>query len=219
MKAAIASLKSALETALVNAFGDDLAGTDPVLVPTNNPKFGDYQANVAMSLARQLKNKPRAIAEQIVANLDVSELCEPPEIAGPGFINLKFKTGFLEAQLKEIHQSDRLGVAPVEHPQRVIVDFSSPNIAKEMHVGHLRSTIIGDTLARVLEFLGHDVLRLNHVGDWGTQFGMLITLLRAACPEALTSSEAVDIGDLVAFYKQAKKRFDEDDDFKLRSRQ
>ncbi|MEM6426625.1 MAG: arginine--tRNA ligase, partial [Cyanobacteria bacterium P01_D01_bin.128] len=135
------------------------------------------------------------------------------------FINLKFKTGFLEAQLKEIHQSDRLGVAPVEHPQRVIVDFSSPNIAKEMHVGHLRSTIIGDTLARVLEFLGHNVLRLNHVGDWGTQFGMLITHLRAACPEALTSSEAVDIGDLVAFYKQAKKRFDEDDDFKLRSRQ
>ncbi|MEM8545446.1 MAG: arginine--tRNA ligase [Cyanobacteria bacterium P01_H01_bin.119] len=219
MKAAIASLKSALETALVNAFGDDLAGTDPVLVPTNNPKFGDYQANVAMSLARQLKNKPRAIAEQIVANLDVSELCEPPEIAGPGFINLKFKTEFLEAQLKEIHQSDRLGVAPVENPQRVIVDFSSPNIAKEMHVGHLRSTIIGDTLARVLEFLGHNVLRLNHVGDWGTQFGMLITHLREACPEALTSSEAVDIGDLVAFYKQAKKRFDEDDDFKLRSRQ
>lgn len=219
MLATIATLKSRLEQALVSAFGDDLAGTDPILVPASNPKFGDYQANVAMSLAKRLKNKPRAIAEQIVAHLAVSDLCEAPEIAGPGFINLRLHDTYIEAQLKAIQQDERLGVAPVKQVQKVIVDFSSPNIAKEMHVGHLRSTIIGDSIARILEFVGHDVLRLNHVGDWGTQFGMLITYLREACPAVLTGSENVDIGDLVAFYKQAKKRFDEDDDFKARSRE
>ncbi|RZM75952.1 arginine--tRNA ligase [Leptolyngbya iicbica] len=219
MLSAIATLTQRLEQALVKAFGEDLAGTDPVLVPASNPKFGDYQANCAMALAKRLKDKPRAIAENIVANLDVADICEPPEIAGPGFINLRLQTGYLEAQLQAIASDERLGVVLVASPQKVIVDFSSPNIAKEMHVGHLRSTIIGDSIARVLEFVGHDVLRLNHVGDWGTQFGMLITHLRTACPEALTGSEQVDIGDLVAFYKQAKHRFDEDEDFKSRSRQ
>jgi arginyl-tRNA synthetase len=218
MLSAIATLTSRLQTAIVAAFGDELADTDPILVPASNPKFGDYQANVAMALARPLKNKPRAIAEQIVAHLDVATIAEPPDIAGPGFINIRLTTEYLETQLKAIYGDERLGVAPVKHPQKVIVDFSSPNIAKEMHVGHLRSTIIGDSIARVLEFTGHDVLRLNHVGDWGTQFGMLITHLRDACPEALTGSEAVDIGDLVMFYKQAKARFDDDDDFKARSR-
>ncbi|WP_204140351.1 arginine--tRNA ligase [Halomicronema sp. CCY15110] len=218
MLSAIATLTQRLEQALVQAFGDDLAGTDPVLVPASNPKFGDYQANCAMALAKRLKDKPRAIAEKIVANLAVTDICEPPEIAGPGFINLRLQTSYLEAQLAAIEGDERLGVAPVTSPQKVIVDFSSPNIAKEMHVGHLRSTIIGDSIARVLEFVGHDVLRLNHVGDWGTQFGMLITHLRTACPEALTGSEHVAIGDLVAFYKQAKQRFDEDEDFKARSR-
>lgn len=218
MLSAIATLTSRLQQALIAAFGADLEGTDPVLVPASNPKFGDYQANVAMALAKPLKDKPRSIAEKIVAHLEVSDLCEPPEIAGPGFINLRLKTDYLEAQLKAIEDDERLGVATVKQPQKVIVDFSSPNIAKEMHVGHLRSTIIGDSIARVLEFVGHDVLRLNHVGDWGTQFGMLITHLREACPQALTG-DSVDIGDLVAFYKQAKKRFDEDADFKERSRQ
>lgn len=219
MLSAIATLTKRLEQALVQAFGADLAGTDPVLVPASNPKFGDYQANCAMALAKRLKDKPRAIAEKIVANLDVADICEPPEIAGPGFINLRLQTSYLQTQLQAIAADERLGVAEAEPVQKVIVDFSSPNIAKEMHVGHLRSTIIGDSIARVLEFVGHDVLRLNHVGDWGTQFGMLITHLRTACPEALTGTEAVDIGDLVAFYKQAKQRFDEDEDFKARSRQ
>ena len=218
MLSAIATLKSRLGQALVNAFGPDLAGTDPILVPASNPKFGDYQANGAMSLAKRLKDKPRAIAAKIVAHLEVADLCEPPEIAGPGFINLRLKATYIEAQLKAIEEDERLGVPRVKERRRAIVDFSSPNIAKEMHVGHLRSTIIGDSIARVLEFVGHDVLRLNHVGDWGTQFGMLITHLREACPEALTASGAVDIGDLVAFYKQAKQRFDEDDGFKTRSR-
>ncbi|MDB9528125.1 arginine--tRNA ligase [Oscillatoria sp. CS-180] len=219
MLSAIATLTSRLEQALVNAFGSELEGADPLLVPASNPKFGDYQANCALPLAKRLKDKPRAIAEKIVSNLEVADICEPPEIAGPGFINLRLKTAYLEAQLQIIRKDERLGVEIVKHPQKVVVDFSSPNIAKEMHVGHLRSTIIGDSIARVLEFLGHDVLRLNHVGDWGTQFGMLITHLRDACPEALTGSDTVDIGDLVVFYKQAKKRFDDEDDFKERSRQ
>lgn len=219
MLSTLDDLKQRLQTALVTAFGPDLEGTDPVLVPTNNPKFGDYQANVAMSLAKHLKEKPRAIATKIVENLTIDDLCEPPQIAGPGFINLKFKTEYLQNQLKAIYPDERLGVPTANPVQRTIVDFSSPNIAKEMHVGHLRSTIIGECIARTLEFLGHDVLRLNHVGDWGTQFGMLITHLRDVCPEAITESSSVDIGDLVEFYKQAKKRFDEDEDFKATSRE
>lgn len=219
MKSTIAQLKGQLQQAMVATFGPELEGTDPILVPTANPKFGDFQANVAMSLSKQLKNNPRAIATQIVENLEVSDLCEPPEIAGPGFINLRLKPDYLEAQLKAIQTDQRLGVDPVKQPQPVIVDFSSPNIAKEMHVGHLRSTIIGDSIARVLEFMGHDVLRLNHVGDWGTQFGMLITHLQEVSPNALIDPDSVDIGDLVAFYKEAKQRFDSDDDFKTRSRE
>jgi arginyl-tRNA synthetase len=160
-----------------------------------------------------------AIIKQICRYLDVSDICEAPEIAGPGFINLRLKTDYIEAQLNAIQADARLGVAKTQHPQREIVDFSSPNIAKEMHVGHLRSTIIGDSIARILEFIGHDVLRLNHVGDWGTQFGMLITYLREVSPDALTTANTLEIGDLVEFYKQAKKRFDEDDNFKDTARQ
>lgn len=218
MLSALSTLQARLEQALVQAFGPDLEGADPILVPASNPKFGDYQANGALSLAKPLKQKPRAIAEAIVAHLRVDDICESPEIAGPGFINLRLKQSYLEDQLQAIVSDERLGVSPVKPAQTVIVDFSSPNIAKEMHVGHLRSTIIGDSIARVLEFLGQDVLRLNHVGDWGTQFGMLITHLREACPEALTPSSEVNIGDLVSFYKQAKKRFDEDEAFVARSR-
>ncbi|MEO1350940.1 MAG: arginine--tRNA ligase [Cyanobacteria bacterium J06635_15] len=219
MKSAIASLNSALEAAMVAAFGDDLAGTDPILAATNNPKFGDYQANVAMSLAKQLKSNPRAIAEQIIAHLDVSDLCDPPTVAGPGFINLKFKPAFLETQLKAVQQSDRLGVDRIDPPQRVIVDYPSPNIAKEMHVGHLRPSIIGDCLANILEFVGHDVLRISHVGDWGTPFGMLIAYLREAYPNALDADADLELGDLASFYRQAKRRFDSDSTFQEKSRQ
>jgi arginyl-tRNA synthetase len=215
----IALLAEHFERALIAAFGSEFADTDPLLAATNNPKFGDYQANLAMSLAKRLQQKPRDIATQIIAALDVSDLCEPPEIAGPGFINLRLKTSYLEAQLQQMLTDDRLGIPPVDDPQTIVVDFSSPNIAKEMHVGHLRSTIIGDAIARVLEFQGHNVLRLNHVGDWGTQFGMLITYLREVYPDALTQADALDIGDLVTFYKQAKVRFDDDETFKEASRQ
>ncbi|MGB3533367.1 MAG: arginine--tRNA ligase [Microcoleaceae cyanobacterium] len=212
-------LKLKFKQALTAAFGDEVADIDPMLVAASNPKFGDYQCNVAMSLTKVLKNNPRTIASQIVEQLDVTEICQSPEIAGPGFINLHLKPEYLEQQLNSILNDQRLGIALNQPPQRIIVDFSSPNIAKEMHVGHLRSTIIGDCIARVLEFQGHDVLRLNHVGDWGTQFGMLITYLKEVYPDALTTADALDLGDLVAFYRQAKIRFDEDQAFQKQSRQ
>ncbi len=219
MNATQEHLKEKLKQALGKAFGDEYADTDPILVPASNPKFGDFQANMALSLAKKLGKKPRDIAQEVVDNLDVSDICEKPEIAGPGFINLRLQTSYLEAELNSIQTDARLGVPTAKHPKREVVDFSSPNIAKEMHVGHLRSTIIGDAIARILEFWGHNVIRLNHVGDWGTQFGMLITYLREVSPSALTTANALEIGDLVNFYKQAKKRFDEDDEFQEKSRQ
>ena len=217
MNSTLALLRERLRTALVAAFGPELADADPVLVPASNPKFGDYQANGAMGLAKRLGMAPRAIATQLLDYLDVSDLCDPPEVAGPGFINLRLKTEYLEAQLKAIQADPRLGVAPVPNPKRVIVDYPSPNIAKEMHVGHLRPCVIGDALARILEFLGHDVLRLSHIGDWGTPFGMLIAYLREAYPDALAGGELA-LGDLATFYRAAKKRFDEDTAFQEAAR-
>jgi arginyl-tRNA synthetase len=218
MNSTIAYLTTQLDRAIVAALGDDYAGTDPLLVLSSNPKFGDYQANVAMGLSKKLGQQPRAIAQSIVDNLDVVAMCEVPQIAGPGFINFTVKPSYIAAQLQAVQSDSRLGVPVADKPQRVIVDFSSPNIAKEMHVGHLRSTILGDCIARVLEFRGHDVLRLNHVGDWGTQFGMLILYLREAYPEALTTADALDLGDLVVLYKKAKQRFDEDAEFQAAAR-
>lgn len=207
-----------LQQALVAAFGEDFVGTDPMLAATNNPKFGDYQSNLALSLSKKLGQPPRQVAQAIVDQFESGDMFETPQLAGPGFINLRFKASYLSAQLQLRQNDDRLGIAPTENPQKIIVDFSSPNIAKEMHVGHLRSTIIGDCIARILEFQGHEVLRLNHVGDWGTQFGMLITYLREVAPAALTTADAIDLGDLVAFYKKAKARFDEDPEFQVTAR-
>ena len=201
---------------------------DPQLAPASKPEFGDFQANGALPLAKPLGQPPRAIATAIVAELQAdpafAALCLEPQIAGPGFINLTLRPERLAAEVAARLEDPRLGVPAVQGsedgpPTPVVVDFSSPNIAKEMHVGHLRSTIIGDSLARVLEFRGHPVLRLNHVGDWGTQFGMLITHLKQVAPEALTTADAVDLGDLVAFYRQAKARFDEDEAFQTTSRE
>jgi arginyl-tRNA synthetase len=201
---------------------------DPQLVPASKPEFGDFQANGALSLAKRLGAAPRAIAmavvEQLAADPAFSEGFLPPQIAGPGFINLTLRPERLSAELARRIGDPRLGVEKATTPDdgpvpAVVIDFSSPNIAKEMHVGHLRSTIIGDALARVLEFRGHPVRRLNHVGDWGTQFGMLITHLKEVAPEALTTADAVDLGDLVAFYRQAKARFDADEEFQRRSRE
>ncbi len=212
-------LKQRFQSALISVFGDAFAAVDPILGVSTNPKFGDYQANVALSLAKQVGRPPREVAQAIADGLSVDDLCEAPSVAGPGFINLTLKPAYLEQWLGQIQSDPRLGMALTDRPVRVVVDFSSPNIAKEMHVGHLRSTIIGDAISRILEFQGHDVLRLNHVGDWGTQFGMLITYLREVCPEALVTSDALDLGDLVEFYKKAKQRFDEDEVFKETARQ
>nr|B8HSK8.1 RecName: Full=Arginine--tRNA ligase; AltName: Full=Arginyl-tRNA synthetase; Short=ArgRS [Cyanothece sp. PCC 7425] len=219
MSSPLDHLKTQLQRAMVAAYGETLSGADPLLVNASHPKFGDYQSNAPLPLAKQLNQPPRTIASTIVDHLEVGEAWEPPTIAGPGFINFTLKTSYLASQLELRLTDPRLGISAVKLPLRVVVDFSSPNIAKEMHVGHLRSTIIGDCLARILEFLGHEVLRLNHVGDWGTQFGMLITYLREVCPEALTAPDAVDLGDLVAFYRQAKQRFDSDPDFQAIARQ
>lgn len=219
MQSILFQLQNAVADALVKAFGEELKNTEALVNQASNPKFGDYQSNVALSLTKSLKKNPREIAQNIIDALDLDEMCETPAIAGPGFINFTLKPSYLEASIKELQNDDRLGIEPVDEPQKVVVDFSSPNIAKEMHVGHLRSTIIGDSIARVLEFRGQNVLRLNHVGDWGTQFGMLITYLKEAYPDALTKADALDIGDLVAFYKKAKIRFDEDEEFKDASRQ
>ena len=227
-------LRAAMERAfpeaaqLASAAGHPL---DPQLAPASKPEFGDFQANGALPLAKPLGQPPRAIAQAIVAQLAsepaFAQLCLEPVIAGPGFINLTLRPERLAAEVGARLADPRLGV-PVGANQGagqgvsagpVIVDFSSPNIAKEMHVGHLRSTIIGDCLARVLEFRGHPVLRLNHVGDWGTQFGMLITHLKQVAPEALEHPDAVDLGDLVTFYRQAKARFDADEAFQATARE
>ncbi|MBM5807402.1 MAG: arginine--tRNA ligase [Cyanobacteria bacterium M_surface_10_m2_179] len=221
-----AQLRSAMERAFPEAAAVAQAEgrrLDPQLAPASKPEFGDFQANGALPLAKPLGQPPRAIAEAVVAQLQqdpgFQELCLEPQIAGPGFINISLNPERLAAEVQARLGDQRLGVPDVELGAPVVVDFSSPNIAKEMHVGHLRSTIIGDSLARVLEFRGHPVLRLNHVGDWGTQFGMLITHLKQVAPEALNTADAVDLGDLVAFYRQAKQRFDDDEAFQTTSRE
>jgi arginyl-tRNA synthetase len=142
--------------------------------PAQDPRFGDYQVNCAMALAKVLGGKPHDIASRIAARFDTGDLFEPPEIAGPGFINLRFRMAWLAAELQKIAGDERLGVGPVGSPETVVVDFSSPNVAKPMHVGHLRSTVIGDALSRLYRFLGHQVITDNHLGDWGTQFGILL---------------------------------------------
>lgn len=211
-------LSQRITTAIQTAFGQAAEEVDPAVAAASDPKFGHYQCNAAMTLARRVGQKPREVAMAIIDALDYQDLFEEPEVAGPGFINFRMKPEFLTDQLKQMLLASRLNIQETAAPQRVVVDFSSPNIAKELHVGHLRSTIIGDCIARTLEFIGHDVLRRNHVGDWGTQFGMLLTHLKVVCPEALQPNSTVELGDLVAFYRAAKRRFDEDSTFKEQAR-
>lgn len=188
------------------------------VTPSTQEKFGHYQCNSAMRLAKRLKSKPREIAEAIVGQLERA-LFENVEIAGPGFINLTFRPQFLSSLVDEVLRDSRLGVPRPAKPKRIIVEFSSPNIAKEMHVGHLRSTIIGDALARLFEFLGHDVVRLNHVGDWGTSFGMLIAYMQEEVPEVLEGKVETDLPMLMRWYRSSKQRFDSDEGFKTQARQ
>ncbi|MCC9606954.1 arginine--tRNA ligase [Blastopirellula sp. JC732] len=160
--------------AVLSPLVDETAPLLEMIRPTNDPKFGDYQANCAMPLGKKLGKNPREIAAEIVEKIDLSDMCEPLEIAGPGFINIKLKDAWIEAQLAAAVTDERIGVPLVEAPKKYVLDFSSPNVAKPMHVGHIRSTVIGDSLAKTLRFLGHEVITDNHLGDWGTQFGMII---------------------------------------------
>ena len=205
-------LEQRMSAAMVAAGLPD--GTPAVVAPSSRPEFGDYQANGVMSAAKKQKTNPRQLAEQVVASADLDDLTEPLEVAGPGFINIRLKGDYLAHRLDEALGDDRLGATAAAEASKVVVDYSSPNLAKEMHVGHLRSTIIGDALARVLEFLGCDVIRQNHVGDWGTQFGMLTAYLDRCGAEA-----ASDLGDLEEFYKKSKRLFDEDEQFAQVSRE
>lgn len=202
-----------LVEAMRDVVGDHVGPLDPVLKPATDAKFGDYQANAAMALAKRVGAKPRDLAERIVSAAKLDDICESPEIAGPGFINLRLRPAFLAEQITRAYPNERLGVEKAANPERVALDFSSPNLAKEMHVGHLRSTITGDAVARTLEFCGHTVFRINHVGDWGTQFGMLLQHVRETQPEVLRNPDAFHVGDLEQFYRDAKQRFDTDPAF------
>jgi arginyl-tRNA synthetase len=153
---------------------DDPAEFLAMIRPSGDPKFGDYQANFAMPLGKRLSRPPRDVAADVVAKLKVDDFCDPPEVAGPGFINLRVKDAWLAEQAQRALRSERLNVEPVAAPRTYVLDYSSPNVAKSMHVGHIRSTVIGDSLKRTLKFLGHRVISDNHIGDWGTQFGMII---------------------------------------------
>jgi arginyl-tRNA synthetase len=205
-------LAARVQAALGTAFGEPDA--DPVIRPS---QFADFQANVALPLAKKLGRKPRDIAAAIVEHLDIADMCENVEISGPGFINLTLRSEWIAGRAQVMHGDERLSVEPVAAPRTTVVEYSSPNVAKEMHVGHLRTTIVGDAVARVLEFLGHHVIRDNHLGDWGTPYGMLIEHLLDVGEE---SDEALLLEtDPNAFYQAARAKFDADESFAERARQ
>jgi arginyl-tRNA synthetase len=208
-------IKKRLEKILADALDSAGFPTEDCRVnEAGRPEFGDYQYNGAMALAGKMKRKPREIATEIADRIETGEMIEKVEIAGPGFINIWLDADWLGEAVTSISTDARLGVAPSEEPLRCVVDYSGPNMAKQMHVGHLRSTIIGDTLANLLTFLGHDVIRQNHIGDWGTQFGMLIAYL-----EELGEGSEGTLKDLELFYKEAKGRFDADEKFADKARE
>ncbi|HEE0081443.1 TPA: arginine--tRNA ligase [Citrobacter youngae] len=190
------------------------ADCEPQVRQSAKVQFGDYQANGMMAVAKKLGMAPRQLAEQVLTHLDLNGIASKVEIAGPGFINIFLDPAFLAQHVQQALTSDRLGVTQPAK-QTVVVDYSAPNVAKEMHVGHLRSTIIGDAAVRTLEFLGHKVIRANHVGDWGTQFGMLIAWLEKQQQE---NAGEMALADLEGFYRDAKKHYDEDEAFAERAR-
>ena len=206
-------LAQRVHEAIVASFGPDFGDADPVIRPSS---FADFQANVALPLGKRLGRPPREVAAELASHLDVSDVCEPPEVSGPGFINFRLREQWIAGQASRMLDDPRLGLEPTARPQTVVVEYSSPNIAKEMHVGHLRTTVVGDAVARVLEFAGHHVIRDNHVGDWGTPFGMLIEHLLDVgedSPEA-----ALLRTDPNAFYQAARHKFDADPAFAERAR-
>ncbi|XRQ05639.1 arginine--tRNA ligase [Actinomadura welshii] len=207
-------LAARVQAALSAAFGPSHADTDPVIRPS---QFADLQANVALPLAKKLGRKPRDVAQEIVANLDTAGVVSGVEVSGPGFINLTLSDAWIAAEAQRALEDERLAVPAADKPQKVVVEYSSPNVAKEMHVGHLRTTIVGDAIARILTFLGHDVVRDNHVGDWGTPFGMLIEHLLDLGEDAAARGDS-SVSDLTAFYQAAREKFDGDAEFADRSR-
>ncbi len=200
-----------------------------LVTQSSKEEFGDYQCNICLGLSKLYKKNPRDIANEFIKDLNINDslcnLCESLEVAGPGFINIKLKSKILIKEIKSNIKCPRAGIPLTSQKtasglcNKVVIDFSSPNIAKEMHVGHLRSTIIGDSIARIFELRGYEVLRLNHIGDWGTQFGMLITQLKDLYSNDLKDIDKIKISDLVEFYKSSKKRFDNESDFQKKARE
>jgi arginyl-tRNA synthetase len=210
---AMPDLRALLEDRLRAAFDRVEQGADPQVRPSDH---ADFQANGALALARRVGRDPRQLAAEILAQADLDDACSAVEVSGPGFINLTLDDRFLSRRLRAMGSDERLGVEPAGKPVTVVVDYSGPNVAKEMHVGHLRSTIIGDALCRMLGFAGHTVVRENHIGDWGTPFGMLIEhLLEVGEKEAV---HELSVGDLDTFYRRARASFDADEGFRERAR-
>ena len=210
MPSPVQVLTERFQAALGTAFGEEYAAADPVIRPS---QFADFQANAALALAKRLGENPRAVAQKIVDGLDLTDIAEAPEISGPGFVNVRLSSAWIGAQVDGL--DDRLGV-PTQEPQTIPVDYSAPNVAKEMHVGHLRTTVVGDALVRTLEHLGHRVIRQNHVGDWGTMFGMLIEHLLDVGEDS--PDARLMVTDPNAFYAAANAQFQSDPEFAARAR-
>ncbi len=221
MESVITVLEDRVGAAMTAAAGR--SGCIALVRPATDPKFGDYQVNGVMALAKELKTSPRKLAEQIVTKLDLGDVCESVEIAGPGFINLRLKPEIVAANLLEINRdSKRLGIEKTDTPKTIVVDFSGPNIAKQMHVGHLRSTIIGDCICRMLGLEGHEVIRQNHIGDWGMQFGELCARYDEILLEASRRGEMINrdetLGDIEKFYREAHHLYETNKEFAKKAR-
>jgi len=215
MNTLLDQLRKLVTASIAKNFPQEDATAD--IAPCMQEEFGHYQCNSALRLGKSLKQNPRAVAQALIDGLEEKTLFQKIEIAGPGFINLTLAPEALAKQLQQQLADPLLGSAPLPRKEKVIVEFSSPNVAKELHVGHIRSTIIGDCLARLFEFLGYDVLRLNHIGDWGTQFGMLIAYMQEAAPQVLQGKEHAHLDALMTWYRAAKQKFDQDAEFKKRA--
>ncbi len=212
------NIRTLLDTKISQALQDAGAENAPAVVKASaRPEFGDYQANGIMGAAKKLKMNPRDLATRVLEKLDLSDMADKVEIAGPGFLNIHLKREWLADKVESALASEMLGMEKTTNPQNVVIDYSAPNLAKEMHVGHLRSTIIGDAMARVLDYTGHNVIRQNHVGDWGTQFGMLLTYMGEL--QAQDGELSMQLSDLEKFYQAAKIRFDKDEDFAQTARE
>jgi len=187
------------------------------LTPASDPRFGDYQTNAALVLGKQRGENPRVLAEKIAAQFDPGDLCEPPVVAGAGFINFTLRPGAVAEKTMEVLRDQRLGVAEIKSPRRIVIDFGSPNVAKPMHVGHIRSTVLGDALARIAQFLGHEVIRDNHVGDWGTQFGMVIYGWKNLLDRQALQRDP--LAEIVHSYKETNERATRDPNIREACRQ